>query len=65
MAAQLYPGGWEVDSDAETVRSEGMEDGVFSGDALYDAGVIGGGRCDCLGPTNVAKLEPEEEENFR
>ena len=65
MAAQLYPGGWEVDSDSETVKSDGMEDGEFSGDALYDAGVIGGGRRECLGPHNVAKLEPEEEENFR
>ena len=65
MSAQLYPGGWEVDSDSETLKSEGMEDGEFSGEALYDAGLIGGGRRECLGPHNVAKLEPEEEENFK
>ena len=65
MTAQLYPGGWECESDSETLKSEGMEDGDFSGDALYDAGRIGGGRHECLGPQNVAKLEPEEEENFR
>ena len=65
MTAQLYPGGWECESDSKTLKSEGMEDGVFSGDALYEAGLIGGGRHECLGPHNVAKLEPEEEENFR
>ena len=65
MTAQLYPGGWEVDSDFETIKSEGMEDGEFSGEDLYDAGLIGGGRCECLGSHNVAKLEPEEEENFK
>ena len=65
MSAQLYPGGWEVDSDSETLKSEGMEDRELSGEALYDARLIGGGRRECLGPHNVAKLEPEEEENFR
>ena len=65
MAAHLYPGGWEIESESETVKSKGMEDGDFSGDALYDAGVIGGGRRECLGPANVSKLEPDEEENFR
>ena len=65
MTAQLYPGGWEVDSDSGTLKSEGMEDGEFSEEALYNAGLIGGGRRECLGPHNVAKLEPEEEENFK
>ena len=65
MSAQLYPGGWECESDSETLKPEGMEDGEFSGEDLYDAGLIGGGRRECLGPHNVAKLEPEEEENFK
>ena len=65
MSAQLYPARWECESNSETLKSEGMEDGDFSGDALYDAGRIGGGRHKCLGPQNVAKLELEEQENFK
>ena len=65
MAAARYPGGWEVDSDAETNHSEEMGDRLASMDALYDAGHYGGGRCLCLGSVNGAGLDPEEEQNLR
>ena len=63
MSAQLYPGGWEVKSESEA--SEGWGDGIFTDEMRYEAGLIGGGRHDCLGPHNVSKMEPEEEDSFR
>ena len=63
MSTPLYPGGWEVKSESDA--SEGWGDGVFSEEQRYDAGLLGGGRHDCLGPHNVSKMEPEEEDNFR
>ena len=65
MAAAMYPGGWEVDSDAGTIHSEGMGVRAPSYDALYNAGLYGGARRSSLGPSKGAGLDPEEEKNFR
>ena len=65
MAAAMYPGGGEDDSDAGTDHSEERFDEVVSSDALYDAGLYGGARRSCLGPSKGAGLDPEEEQNFR
>ena len=65
MAVKMYPGGWEVESDAGTNHSEEKLDRVFSSNELYDAGIYGRGRRAWLSSANGAGLLPEEEQNFR
>ena len=64
MAAAMYPDGWEDESNAGTDHSVERFDEVVSSDALYDAGIYGGGRA-YLSSANGSGLLPEEAQNFR
>ena len=65
MAFEMIAGGWEIDSDEGTNNSGGMGASVISVDALYDAGLYGGGRRTRFSSADITGLDPEEEENFR